>query len=173
MNKDIQFIVNYLEGKDELASFTASLLRDQQIEKALAQERIRQVKILKISSAHDSMPAFISSSGEEGEDNGTGQGKGKGGADWREIDDNEFLYDYCVDTNLGYCLTAWTKETAVPKHFFRRHDKSEGRFPLNYKTTKTLAEEFLASRPDLETGGSTCSYGCRLPKHLMQNAHSE
>ena len=49
MNKDIQFIVNYLEGKDELASFTASLLRDQQIEKALAQERIRQVKILKIN----------------------------------------------------------------------------------------------------------------------------
>ena len=49
MNKDIQLIVNHLEGKDELASFTASLLRDQQIEKALAQERIRQVRILKIN----------------------------------------------------------------------------------------------------------------------------
>ena len=49
MSKDIQFIVNYLECKDNLASFTASLLRDQQIEKALAQERIRQVKILKIN----------------------------------------------------------------------------------------------------------------------------
>ena len=45
MNKDIQFIVNYLEGKDEFAFFTALLLRDQHIEKALAKERLRQERI--------------------------------------------------------------------------------------------------------------------------------
>ena len=48
MNKDIQFIVKYLEGKDELASFTALLLRGQHIQKALAKERVRQVKIQKV-----------------------------------------------------------------------------------------------------------------------------
>ena len=48
MNKDIQFIVNYLEGKDELAFFTALLLRGQHIQKAMAKQRVRQVRIQKI-----------------------------------------------------------------------------------------------------------------------------